>query len=209
MTLISRAYLRPTSICLQCWRRSFAATALYRETQMEAPPMLARFRTDMKEAMKAKDIQRLNTLRGILTETTSLEKRSQGIKSDKELFKLLQKRQKASSVAAKEFQDAGREDLVSKENEQIGVLQGYLDEFDVMSTDRVVTAVRDLVQWMESKGSSPRRETVRKQLFQEGGAFHNKIVNEGLVTSTINDLVKEIPSPKSSSEKKSKGQGTR
>lgn len=78
-----------------------------------------------------------------------------------------------------------------------------------MSTDQIVTAVRDLVQWMESKGSSPRRETVRKQLFQEGGAFYNKIVNENVVTNTINDLVKDIPSLKSNSEKKGKGQGTR
>ncbi|KAI4176725.1 MAG: hypothetical protein LQ343_000818 [Gyalolechia ehrenbergii] len=147
----------------------------------------------MKEAMKAKDTQRLNTLRGILTETTSLEKQSQGIESKKELFKLLQKRHKACTVAAKEFQDAGREDLVGKENDQIGILQGYLNEFDVLPKDQIVTAIRDLVKWMESKGSKPRRGTVRKQLFQENGAFHDKIVDDHLVTITINDLVEDRP----------------
>ncbi|KAL9025996.1 MAG: hypothetical protein Q9196_005272 [Gyalolechia fulgens] len=144
---------------------------------------------------------RLNTLRGILTETTLLEKQSQGIESKMELYKLLQKRQKACTAAAQEFQDAGREDLVGKENEQIGVLQGYLNEFDVLSTDQTETAIRDLVTWMESKGSHPRRGTVRKQLFQENGAFHDKIVDDHLVTTTINDLVKDLPPLKKKSKK--------
>ncbi|KAL8934624.1 MAG: hypothetical protein Q9216_005813 [Gyalolechia sp. 2 TL-2023] len=193
-------------------RRPFVTTVAFRQVQDGGLPMLAKFRTDMKEAMKAKDAQRycltqkyvlwiadcdcnirLNTLRGILTETTSLEKQSQGIESKSELYKLLRKRQKACATAAKEFQDAGRVDLVGKENEQIGILQGYLNEFDVLSKDQTVTAIQDLVKWMESKGSKPRRGTVRKQLFQENGAFYDKIVDEHLVTMTINDLVEEMP----------------
>lgn len=96
-------------------------------------------------------------------------------------------------MAAKEFQDAGREDLVGKENEQISVLQGYLDEFEVLTKDQTVTAIQDLVNWMESKGASPRRGTVRKQLFEENGAFHDQIVDDHLVTMTINDLVEDKP----------------
>ena len=71
-----------------------------------------------------------------------------------------------------------------------------------MAADQAASTIRELVKWMESKGASPRRETVRKQLFQEGGAFHEQIVDEELVTSTINELVKEVPPLKSNSEKK-------
>lgn len=72
-------------------------------------------------------------------------------------------------------------------------MQGYLDEFEVLTKDQTVTAIRDLVKWMESKGASPRRGTVRKQLFQEKGAFHDQIVDDHLVTMTINDLVEDMP----------------
>ncbi|KAL8829252.1 MAG: hypothetical protein Q9170_006247 [Blastenia crenularia] len=127
---------------------------------------------------------------------------SRSLQSDREIFKLLQKRQKACTIAANEFQNAGRAELVGKEHEQAGILQGYLNQFDIMSTDQTVTAIRTLVDWMNSKGTGPRRETVRKQLFQEGGPLHNQIVDDALVTTTIEELVKDIPPLKKNSEKK-------
>ncbi|KAL9600323.1 MAG: hypothetical protein Q9219_003273 [cf. Caloplaca sp. 3 TL-2023] len=181
-------------MCARCLRRSFMTTTQH---QAEASALLARFREDMKGAMRTKDTQRLNTLRGILSETTTLEKQSQSIQSNKDLYRLLSRRQKACIAAAKEFQAAGREDLVDQENEQSSVLQEYLDTFDVMSTDDTVTNVSDLVDWMKSKGATPKIETVRKQLFEEGGKFHGKIVDDVLVTNKINELLKGAAQPRS------------
>ncbi len=176
----------------------------------------------MKEALKAKDkmryhdhtrlyqstytelltvfvIPRLNVLRGILTETTSLEKESKGIKTNKQLYKLLQKRKNASSNAAKEFQAASRQDLTEKENEQIAILQGYLDGFAVTPADEVVGAVQATIQILEVEGVTPNKDKVRARLFRPNGALEGKILDEALVAKTINLMVHEVspskPSP--------------
>ncbi|KAL8709321.1 MAG: hypothetical protein Q9220_005914 [cf. Caloplaca sp. 1 TL-2023] len=140
----------------------------------------------MKEALKAKD-----KTRGILTETTSLEKDSKGIKTNKSLFKLLQKRKSASILAAQQFRAAGREDLTNNEHEQIAVLDGYLNNFDTTTADEVATAISDAIRELKAEDVTPRRDRVRKLLFREGGTLGDKILDEGLVAKTINRLVHE------------------
>ncbi|KAI4250670.1 MAG: hypothetical protein L6R42_008687 [Xanthoria sp. 1 TBL-2021] len=192
----SRALTRPASKSWQCWRCSFSTSSASYNVDTGAPPLLAQLRTDMKEALKAKDKTRLNVLRGILTETTSLEKESKGIKTNKQLYKLLQKRKSASLNAAKEFQAANREDLTGKENEQIGILQGYLNGFDTMTADEIVGAIQATIQEFETEGVTPKRDKVRARLSR--GAFEDKILDEALVAKTINRMVHEVAPSKPS-----------
>ncbi|KAL8697464.1 MAG: hypothetical protein Q9224_002295 [Gallowayella concinna] len=190
----SRALGTKISRGWQCWRCSFSTSSIIRDAETRPPPLLAQLRTDMKEALKAKD-----KTRGILTETTSLEKESKGVKTNTQLFKLLQRRRSASLNAAKEFQNAGRDDLTDQENQQIGVLQGYLDGFDTTSADEVVAAIQTAIRELEANGVTPKRERVRAILYRSGGAFQDKIIDNGLVTKTIHRLVHEVapsqPSP--------------
>ncbi|KAL8999898.1 MAG: hypothetical protein Q9169_001304 [Polycauliona sp. 2 TL-2023] len=147
----------------------------------------------MKDALKAKD-----KTRGILTETTSLEKESKGIKTNKQLYKLLHKRKSASLNAAKEFQAANRDDLTGKENEQIGILQGYLDNFDTSTADEIAGAIQVIIQELEQEGVTPKRDRVRARLFRPGGSLHDKILDETLVAKTINRMVHEVAPSKPS-----------
>lgn len=142
-------------------------------------------------------------LRGILTETTSLEKESKGIKTNKQLYKILQKRKSASLNAAKEFQAANREDLTGKENEQIGVLQEYLNRFDTMTADEIAAAVRTTIQGFEIEGVTPKRDKVRARLSR--GAFEDKILDEALVAKTINRMVHEVAPSKDSAAQSQPG----
>lgn len=142
---------------------------------------------------------RLNVLRGILTETTSLEKESKGVKTNRQLFKLLLKCKSASVNAANEFRNAGREDLTGNENEQIGILQEYLDSFHTTSADEVVGAIQTAIQELEVQGVTPKRDRVRAILYRPGGVFEDKIVDDALVAKTINRLVHEVAPSKPSS----------
>ncbi|KAI4280570.1 MAG: hypothetical protein L6R38_004366 [Xanthoria sp. 2 TBL-2021] len=191
-----RTLTRPASKSWRCWRCSFSTSRASYSVDTGAPPLLAKLRTDMKEALKAKDKTRLNVLRGILTETTSLEKESKGIKTNKQLYKLLQKRKSASLNAAKEFQAANREDLTGKENEQIGILQGYLNGFDTMTADEIIGAIQATIQEFETEGVTPKRDKVRARLSR--GAFEDKILDEALVAKTINRMVHEVAPSKPS-----------
>ncbi|KAI4207873.1 MAG: hypothetical protein LQ348_000423 [Seirophora lacunosa] len=145
----------------------------------------------MKGALKAKD-----KTRAILTELTVLEKQSQPVQTKAQLYKLLEKRQNACKAAAEEFQKAGRADLVSQENEQIRIIQGFIDESPPLSTDKTVAAVQNLIRWMQTKGSNPNPKSDKKAikyLFQEGGALHDKIVDKAFVSQTFERLVNELP----------------
>ncbi|KAL8919781.1 MAG: hypothetical protein Q9172_004810 [Xanthocarpia lactea] len=188
-----KALTRPASRSWRCWRCSFSTSPAIGNVETGPPPLLAQLRTDMKEALKAKD-----KTRGILTETTSLEKESKGIKTNKQLYKLLQKRKNASSNAAKEFQAASRQDLTEKENEQIAILQGYLDGFAITPEDEVVGAVRATIQELEVEGVPPKSDKVRARLFRPNGALEDKILDEALLAKTIKLMVHEVSPSKSS-----------
>lgn len=137
---------------------------------------------------------RLNVLRGILSEVTVLEKRSEGIQTLKQLHTLLSKRRNACEKAATEFQGAGRDDLVGKENEQIGVLQAYMEECPGLSTDTITAEIKDLLRWMQSKGSHPKSDKkAMKYLYEKGGPFHGEIVDDAFVKETWKRLIRDLP----------------
>ncbi|KAL8702478.1 MAG: hypothetical protein Q9201_004350 [Fulgogasparrea decipioides] len=155
----------------------------------------------MKEALKAKDQTRLNVLRGILTEITASEKEARPVKTNRRLFQILQKRQNTCKAAAKEFEDAGREDLSAKENEQIRVLQEYLnnDSFVELSEDETVAAIKAAVEDIVRKELTPKR--VREVLFREGGAFEDRITDGETVSKNIMRLVHEAAPLENGSKK--------
>ena len=148
---------------------------------------------------------RLNVLRGILTETTALEKRSQSVKNDKQIYKIIEKQIKASTKAAEEFASAGREDLRDKEHGQISIMEEYKAAVKSVSEEEVVVAVQDAIQQLQTDGVTPKRERVRRLLFAKGGTLEDKVINgsEDIVAKTVHAMVHEVaPSKNKQQEKK-------
>lgn len=87
---------------------------------------------DIKNALRAKESERLSTLRMIFSaiQTRQIEKRSKtGVDApltDNEVIAVLRQEAKKRSDAAREFSAAGRSELAEKEKAELAVLRAYL-----------------------------------------------------------------------------------
>ena len=98
---------------------------------------------DMKTAMRAKDSERLGTIRLLLAACKQKEVDERVVLDDAAVIGLVDKliKQRKDSVAA--YEKAQRQDLADKEASEIVVLQAYLPQR--MSADEVLAAVRAIV----------------------------------------------------------------
>jgi uncharacterized protein YqeY len=123
MCLFRPLFLRTTRLTQQpclCLRYSTATTI--------EPIVLPRLQADLKTALRAKNKPTLNVIRSLQAEIINASKTVTPITTDGALYKLIQKQIKSSSTAIAEFENAKREDLVTKEQEQLDVLKSYAGE---------------------------------------------------------------------------------
>jgi uncharacterized protein len=94
----------------------------------------------MKDAMRAKDKERLGTIRLILAEVKRIEVDERIELGDDRVLAILDKMIKQRKDSVEQFRAAAREDLASKEEEEIRVIQDFLpaalseDELDRLIT---------------------------------------------------------------------------
>lgn len=118
---------------------------------MDTPLSLKdRITNDMKAAMRAKEADRLGTIRLLLAAMKQKEVDERATLDDATVVAIVDKliKQRTDSVSA--FEQAGRQDLADKEAAEMRVLQAYLPER--MDADAVLTAVRALVARLDAKG---------------------------------------------------------
>ncbi|HRH86102.1 MAG TPA: GatB/YqeY domain-containing protein [Rubrivivax sp.] len=109
-----------------------------------------RITDDMKAAMRAKDSERLGTIRMLLAACKQREVDERIELDDAAVIGLVDKliKQRKDSIAA--FEQGGRADLAAKESAEIGVLQAYLPQR--LSTDEVAAAVAAIVASLGAGG---------------------------------------------------------
>jgi uncharacterized protein YqeY len=83
-------------------------------------------RAAMKAAMKAKEKDRLSTIRLILAEFKRIEVDERIEVDDARALAVLDKMVKQRRDSATQFSDAGRQELADKENAEINVIQEFL-----------------------------------------------------------------------------------
>ena len=105
---------------------------------------------DMKAAMRAKDADRLSTIRMLLAACKQREVDERIVLDDAAVVGLVDKliKQRKDSIAA--FEQGGRADLVAKESAEVAVLQAYLPQR--LSADEVAAAIAALVAELGAAG---------------------------------------------------------
>ena len=81
---------------------------------------------DMKAAMRAKETERLATVRLLLAAIKQREVDERITLDDGQVLAVIEKMIKQRREAIAQFESGGRSDLVAKESAEIAVLQGYL-----------------------------------------------------------------------------------
>ncbi len=143
--------------------------------------LIEQLKNDLKEAMKAKDILKRDSIRAINTMIKQIEVDERKELNNEDVIKLIQRGIKQREEAATQYKDAGRDDLVQKEMEQVEVFKLYLPQ----------------------QLSDNELESQMKQIISEVGAMSMKDMGKvmGVATKTfagvadgkrINEMVKKL-----------------
>lgn len=95
---------------------------------MASTELKSRVKDAMKEAMRAKDKDRLGTIRLIMAEIKRIEVDERVEVDDERLMAVLDKMVKQRRDSAKQYTDAGRAELAKVEQDEITVIQDFLPE---------------------------------------------------------------------------------
>jgi len=88
----------------------------------------AQIKNDIKEAMRAKEIVKRDTLRNIQASIKQIEVDQRREVTDADIETVLMKYLKQREDAKAQFTEAGRDDLVEKEDAEIAIVKSYLPE---------------------------------------------------------------------------------
>jgi len=103
----------------------------------------AQIKSDIKDAMRAKDVQKRDTLRNIQVAVKDIEVNERREVTDADLEAILMKYAKQREDAMAQFKDAGREDLVEKEQAELVIVKSYLPE--PMSDDELENILKEII----------------------------------------------------------------
>jgi hypothetical protein len=109
-----------------------------------------RITEDMKAAMRAKEADRLGTIRMLLAAVKQKEVDERVVVDDAALIAIVDKLIKQRKDSISQFAAAGRDDLVAKETAELGVLQAYLPER--LSAEEVAARVAAIVADLGAAG---------------------------------------------------------
>lgn len=114
-------------------------------------PLKEQITEDMKAAMRARDSERLGTIRLLLSAVKQREVDERVVLDDAALVSIIDKliKQRKDSVTA--YLQAQRQDLADKETAEIKVLEAYLPQR--LTADETQAAVATIVQNLNAKGA--------------------------------------------------------
>lgn len=131
-------------------------------------------RNDMKEAMKAHDSNKLNTIRFLLAEIRNVEI-DKGEQTDEQIQNLIRKQIKQMQETNEQYQTGGRQDLIDENNTKIAVLEGYVPA--AMSAEELSTIVAEVLAANPGVQMGPAIGQVRAKTGgrAEGGAIAEEV----------------------------------
>ncbi len=133
---------------------------------------------DIKEAMKAKEKERLEALRAVKAELLLL-KTAAGASdeiSDADGVKLLQKMVKQRKESAGIYKEQNREDLYAQEMAQISYIQPYLPQ--QMTDDELTVAVREIIARVGATSAKELGKVMGVATKELAGKVEGKLISE-------------------------------
>lgn len=142
--------------------------------------------SDLKQAMKNKDQDRLRVLRSLkaklLEKEISERKGGEASLTDEQAVEVLMKAAKQRKESIDQFQSGGRQDLVETEEKELQIIESYLPE--MLSEEEVRDIAREKIEELGAKDMSDMGK-VMGVLMQElkgraEGGLVSKVVKEEL-----------------------------
>ena len=110
---------------------------------MPDSPLKAHINEAMKAAMRAKEKERLGTIRLVLAEIKKVEVDERIDPDDVRVTSILDKMVKQRRDSIKQFTDAGRDELAAKEQTEIEVIQEFLPQ--PLSEEEIASLIEEAI----------------------------------------------------------------
>jgi uncharacterized protein YqeY len=105
--------------------------------------LIERIDSELKDAMRARDAERRDALRLILSSLKGAQKELQRPLSEEEELQVLQRERKKRVEAAEAFRSGGREEQASSEERELAVLEEFMPE--PLSEEELEEIVDDVI----------------------------------------------------------------
>ncbi len=135
---------------------------------------------DLKEAMKAKDQDKLRVLRSLKAKLMEAEiserKGGEASLSDQSAIQVITKAAKQRKESIDQFTKGGREDLVANEELELAIIEAYLPE--LMSEDEVRKIVQDKIAAVGATGPQDMGKVMGPLMGQLRGKADGSLVSQ-------------------------------
>ena len=119
---------------------------------------------DLKDAMKTKNVNKKNAVQMVRTAILQIEK-DKGIEvSDEQILGIVAKEVKTRKDAIAEYEQANREDLIEKANEEIKALEEYLPK--QLTDEELVAEVKKVIEKLNATSMKDMGPVMKKQRLQ-------------------------------------------
>ena len=136
----------------------------------------AQLKIDLKEAMKAKEIVKRDSIRTINTMIKQIEVDERIELDDAAIIKLIQKGIKQRDEAITQYKQASREDLIAKEQEQIDIFKLYLPE--QLSDEALESGMKEIISSVNAQSIKDMGKVMGAASKKFAGVADGKRINE-------------------------------
>ncbi len=137
---------------------------------------LQQIQDDIKSALKARQTERLSTLRMLLAEIKNEKIRSGKEVDDDAFVRLVKKAVKQRKDSVEQYRKGNREELAAKEEREIEILAVYLPQ--QVGEDEIRKAIEELVAAEGLSGPRAIGPIMKAMMARFGGSADGKTINQ-------------------------------
>ncbi len=141
--------------------------------------MKEKISSDLKDAMKAGDAKKRDTLRLLDSAIKNMEiekqKRETGL-SDEEVLEVIARAVKQRQDSIRQFEDGGRADLAETEKEELVILMPYLPE--QLSEETIIKIAKEVIAESGAKGVGDLGKVMGQIMAKVKGKADGNVVRE-------------------------------
>ena len=137
--------------------------------------------SDLKEAMKEKQILRKNVVQMIRAAILQVEKDKQIELDDNQIIEIIAKESKKRKDSLADYEKSGRQDLIEQVKQEIEIISEYLPK--QLSKEEIIEIVKEVIQETGATTIKDMGKVMKGAKEKIGAAADGK---------TINEVVKEL-----------------
>ena len=152
----------------------------------EAASLRERLREDLKDAMRARDVVRRDTIRLVQAAIKNVEIERRGAElSDADVVVVMQRQVKQRHESITQYEQVNRSDLADVERAELAVIEAYLPQ--QMSREEIVVTAQAMIEQLGASGPSDRGKVMGGLMGQLRGKADGAMVN-----AVVGELLAEM-----------------